>query len=148
MMYKILADLIVVLHFGWILFMLWGFFLTLYSVIRLYVFRSPSAFCVHFMDRWIFRTVHLSGIAFVALLAALGKYCPLTVWEYQLRSRYDPALTYPGSFIARWIERLVYPDVHPLMIVIPTIGVALFTVLAYFLRPPEKIKSLFRRQNK
>lgn len=139
MMYKVAADLIVVVHFAWILFMLWGFFLTLAGVIRLYILRRPSAF----MDRWIFRTLHLGGIAFVALLAALNQYCPLTVWEYNLRRPADPDLAWPGSFIVYWIERFVYPDVHPLIIVIPTIGVALFTLLAYVLCPPAKIKSFF-----
>ena len=145
MMYKILADLIMILHFAWVLFMLWGFVLTLYSVIRLYVFRSTSAYCRHFMDRWIFRTVHLGGIAFVALLAALGKYCPLSILEYNIRLRYDPALTYPGSFLVNWVEKLVYPSVPPLVIMIPTIFLALFTLLAYLLHPPVKIKNFICR---
>jgi hypothetical protein len=89
--------------------------------------------------------VHLAGIAFVALLEALDQYCPLTVWEYNLRRAADPDLAYPGSFIVYWIERLVYPDVSAMMIVIPTIGVALFTLLAYVLCPPAKIKSLFSK---
>ena len=148
MKYKILADLMVVIHFAWLLFMLWGFCLTLYSVVRLYVFRSSSAYCRRFLDRWIFRTLHLGGIAFVALLAALGKYCPLTIWEYNLRVRYDPALTYPGSFIASWIERLVYPSVPPMAIILPTIFVALFTLMAYLFCPPRKIKRLFKRESK
>ena len=145
MRYKILADLIMILHFAWVLFMLWGFVLTLYSVIRLYVFRSMSAYCRHFMDRWIFRTVHLGGIAFVALLAALGKYCPLSILEYNIRLRYDPALTYPGSFLVNWIEKLVYPSVPPLVIIIPTIFFALFTLLAYLLHPPKKLNNFFNR---
>lgn len=99
------------------------------------------------MDRWIFRTAHLAGIFFVALLPAVGKYCPLTVWEYQLRLCYDPALEYPGSFIMNWIERLVYPSVHPAVILIPTFFIALFILGAYILRPPMKIKNLFRRAN-
>ena len=148
MWYKILADLLVVLHFAWVLFMLWGFFLTLYSVIRLYIFRSPSAYCRRFMDRWIFRTVHLAGIGFVALLAALGKYCPLSIWEYKFRIHYDPNLTYPGSFLVNWAEKLVYPSVPPMVIVIQTIIVAGFTFLAYLLRPPEKIKQCLHREKK
>ncbi len=147
MMYKILADLIVVIHFAWILFMLWGFFLTLGSVIGLCVFGGASPRCRRFMDRWIFRTVHLGGIAFVALLAALDQYCPLTIWEYNLRRAADPGLVYPGPFIVRWLERLVYPDVPPLAIVIPTIGVAVFTLLAYLFCPPAKIKSLINKRN-
>lgn len=145
MRYKILADLIMILHFAWILFMLWGFFLTLYSVIHLHVFRRPSQYCSRFMDRWIFRTIHLGGILFVAMLAALGKYCPLSILEYHIRLRYDPALTYPGSFLVNWAEKLVYPSVPPLVIMIPTIVVGLFTLLAYLLYPPKKVKNFISR---
>lgn len=141
---KIFADLIIVLHFAWILFMLWGFVLTLGSVIGLCVFGGSSPRCRRFLDRWIFRTLHLGGIVFVGLLEALDQYCPLTVWEYNLRRPADPGLAYPGSFLVYWIQRLIYPDVHPLMIVIPTIGIALFTLLAYVLRPPNKIKQFLR----
>jgi hypothetical protein len=148
MIYKILADLIVVIHFAWILFMLWGFFLTLGSVIGLCVFGSQALRCRRFMDRWIFRTLHLGGIAFVALLAALDQYCPLTIWEYNLRRAADPNLAWPGSFIVRWIERLVYPDVPPLAIVIPTIGIALFTLLAYLLCPPNQIRRFLHREKR
>ena len=77
----------------------------------------------------------------MALFAALGKYCPLTVWEYNLRLRYDPDMIYPGSFIASWIQRLVYPDFPPLAITIGTIFIGLFTLLAYLLCPPKKIKN-------
>ena len=81
MVYRILADVLVVVHFSWILFMLIGFFMTLWTVIANYVFRRPS----HFLDRWLFRTIHLGGILFVAVLTVLDKYCPLTIWEYNLR---------------------------------------------------------------
>ncbi len=145
MAYRVLADLIVGVHFAWILFMLWGFAGTLYSVIWLYVLRRRSLFGVRFLNRWIFRTIHLAGILFVALLAAAGKYCPLTVWEYQLRLRVDPTLEYPGAFIASWIERLVYPDVPPLAIGIPTAMIAVISFLAYVFWPPKQIRSFFGR---
>lgn len=146
--YKLAADLIVVIHFAWIVFMLWGVALTAGSVIGLCVFGGASPRCTRFMDRWIFRTVHLGGILFVGLLAGLGKYCPLTIWEYNLRRAADPYLAYPGSFIVQWIQRLVYPDVHPLMIVIPTIFIALFTLLAYLLCPPIQIRRFLHREKR
>lgn len=55
MKYKILADLLVILHFGWILFMLWGFGLTVYSIVWPAVRRGPVPFCSRFMERWLFR---------------------------------------------------------------------------------------------
>lgn len=142
MKYKILADLLVILHFGWILFMLGGFGLTVYSIVWPAVRRIPVSFCSRFMDRWLFRTLHLGGILFVGLLTVLGRYCPLTIWEYRLRLRYDPTLAYPGSFLAAWVERLVYPDVPGLAIGIPAVLMAVFSAAAYLWQPPMKIKRL------
>lgn len=89
-----------------------------------------------FFDRWILRTVHLIGIVFVAILTLLDKYCPLTIMEYLIRRRYDPATDYPGSFIVHYIEKMVYPDLNPILIVAPTLFVAVFTIAAYLIRPP------------
>ncbi len=132
MLYKVLADAIVIIHFAWILFMLLGFILTLCG----FFYRS-------FFDRWLFRTLHLCGIAYVSLLAIMGKYCPLTILENTLRTRYDPELGYPGSFIVHYIEKLVYPDVSPLIILIPTVIIAVFTIVVFIVRPPERIKEIF-----
>lgn len=132
MVYKIFADIIVVMHFVWILFMLWGFILTLVGFWR----RG-------FFERWLFRTLHLFGIVYVSLLAIMGKYCPLTIWENTLRAKYAPGLTYPGSFMIHYIEELVYPDVNPLIIQIPTISIAVFTVLVFIISPPQRIKRMF-----
>ena len=134
MLYKILADLIVIMHFSWLLFMLTGFILTLCGF-----------FWKGFFDRWLFRTLHLFGIAYVSLLALMGKYCPLTVWENVLRAKYDPSLIYAGSFIIHYVEKLVYPDIDPLIIRIPTTFIAVFTILVFIIRPPAKIKNIFRK---
>lgn len=133
MLYKILADTIVVMHFGWILFMLVGF-----------IFTLCGFFWKGFFDRWLFRTLHLCGIAYVSLKAVMGKYCPLTIWENTLRAKYDPGLTYAGSFMIHYVEKIVYPDIDPLVIHIPTTFIAVFTVLVFIIRPPAKIKKIFR----
>lgn len=126
--YKILADTIVVIHFTWILFMLLGF-----------IFTLRGFFYKEFFDRWLFRTLHLFGIIYVSLLAMMGKYCPLTIWENILRLKYDPNLTYTGSFIINYVEKLVYPDINPLVIRIPTTFIAVFTVVVFIFRPPKKM---------
>ena len=135
MLYKIFADLIVIMHFSWILFMLVGF-----------IFTVAGFFWKGFFDRWLFRMLHLCGIAYVSLLALLGKYCPLTIWENYLRSKYDPELTYTGSFMIHYIERLVYPDINPLIFQIPTTLIAVFSISAFIIKPPQKIKTVFRQR--
>lgn len=144
MVRKIFADTIVVIHFGWILFMLFGFLLTAYGSFTVYILRTRKDSWERFFDRWIFRTVHVCGILYVALLAVLREYCPLTIWENALRS-YDPEAQYPGSFLVHHIEKLVYPDVHPMLIVIPTVIIAVFTLGMFVVRPPAKIKEVWNR---
>ena len=122
-----------VIHLAWIIFILWGFVLTIWG------FFNPK-----FFELWLFRTVHLLGILFVVTLEILGKYCPLTLWENALRSHYNPETDYPGSFIIKYIEQMIYPDVSPLVVIIPTILVATFTLVAFVLKPPAKLMSLFK----
>ena len=113
--------------------MLVGFILTLYGFFR----KS-------FFDKWLFRTVHLCGILYVGLLALLRQYCPLTMLENTLRAKYNSDLIYPGSFIVHYIEKLVYPDVNPLIILTPTIIIAIFTIVVFIIRPPAKIRRIFK----
>jgi len=129
MIYKVIVDTVVAIHLIWIIFMLAGFVLTIRGFWR-----------QEFFNRWLFRTLHLGGIIFVGILGLLGKYCPLTVWENALQARYDPSLVYPGSFMIHYVEKLLYPGVHPLVIQIPTTLIAVFTVIVFIFRPPEKIR--------
>ncbi|MEE8306228.1 MAG: DUF2784 domain-containing protein, partial [Gammaproteobacteria bacterium] len=48
----------------------------------------------------------------VVLQAWLGVLCPLTRIEVVLRARAGEAV-YSGSFIAYWVERLLYYDAPP-----------------------------------
>jgi hypothetical protein len=129
MPYRVLADTLMVLHFGFVLFMLLGFVLTVRGLWR-----------PRFFDRWIFRTVHLAGILYVGSLAARQALCPLTIWEYQLRRQADPTADFPGSFIIHWVERLLYPDVPLIALIIPTLIIAIFTLVMYIWRPPRKVR--------
>ncbi len=136
MFYKIIADIIVVLHFIWIVFMLLGFFLTIYGFLW-----------EKFFDWWLFRTLHLSGILFVGILTLLRRFCPLTILENLSRVRYSSENTYPGSFIVHYIENLVYPDVNQTLLRILTVLVALFILVVYTIRPPTKIKNLLTKKS-
>ena len=97
-----------------------------------------------FFDNLLFRILHLCGIVYVGLLALLREYCPLTILENTLRVKYNPDLTYPGSFIVHYIEKLVYPDVNSSIILVPTIFIAVFTMVVFIIKPPAKIKRIFK----
>lgn len=54
-----------------------------------------------------FRLAHLATIAVVVLQAWLGRLCPLTVWERDLRRAAGQAF-YEQSFIEHWVGRVLY----------------------------------------
>lgn len=136
MEYKILADMVLFAHFAWIVFMLAGFFLT------------AAAFRYNRIFSWrLFRVFHLAGIACVCLLAVLGKPCPLTLLENTLAAKYDPGIVYPGSFLAHYMGRLVYPDIQPMMLTILTLCVGVFTVAVFILRPPAESPGRLRLES-
>ncbi|RPJ11096.1 MAG: DUF2784 family protein [Deltaproteobacteria bacterium] len=114
MLYKILADFIVVLHFLWIIFLfigaLWG---------------TKSR---------IVKGFHLSGLLFAILIQFFDWYCPLTHLEFWLRSTQDPALTYTGSFIAHYAEQIVYLQLSRPMVLLFTLFLLGFNAWVYLRR--------------
>jgi len=106
MLFRILADAVVLVHFLWILFLIFGAFLGV---------RNKTI-----------KYLHLSGLFFAILIQIFGWYCPLTHLEFWLRSRHDPSVAYAGSFIIYYIERLVYLEISPTVIFLTTIGLVIF----------------------
>ena len=90
MIYKVLADLTILFHFLWILFLIFGVVFALR--------RSKIA--------WF----HLGGLFFSLFINTLGMYCPLTYLESYLRSASGNSGPYLGSFIAHYLERIIYLD--------------------------------------
>lgn len=97
MPYRLLADLVVLLHFLWILFILFGAF---------WGRRNR-----------LVRAVHVAALAFALLLETFAWYCPLTYLEVWLRGRESPGAGYGGDFIVHYLERLVYLELpRPLLV--------------------------------
>jgi len=87
------ADLILVIHFAFVLFVVAG----------LPMIWIGAARSWHWVRNFKLRVAHLAAISFVALEALLGMACPLTLWEDALRG----AATDTG-FVARWLRSLLY----------------------------------------
>jgi len=66
------------------------------------------------------RIFHIAGLLFAVLLQVFGWYCPLTYVEIWLREKHDPSITYKGSFIIHYVEKLVYIELTREMIVVLT----------------------------
>jgi polyferredoxin len=71
--------------------------------------------------RWIrnpwFRAGHFAAIGLVVGQAWCGVICPLTTLEMSLRERAGE-VTYGGSFIAHWLQRLLYYNAPPWVFVV------------------------------
>ena len=95
--YRIAADVVLAVHVAFVLFVVLGLVLTLIGGARGWGWvRNP----------W-FRVGHLLAIGIVVAQAWLGQICRLTTLEMALRSRAGDAV-YSGSFIAHWMEKLLY----------------------------------------
>ncbi len=129
-MYRIIADMLIVIHFIWIVFMIWVFLKTIISVIK----KNYK-----FLNNVIIRTLHLLGIFLVAIFIIIDKPCPITIWENKFRMLAGETV-YKGSFIVHYIEKLVYPDVPPYIVEIPSILIGLITVIFYIFIFPFKKK--------
>ena len=121
MVYKVLADLTVLVHFLWILFILSGVIFVLK--------RSKIA--------W----VHLGGLLFSLVLNLFGWYCPLTHLENYLHSLHPGHLTYGGSFIAHYMEQIVYPELPEKIVRIGGILFVCLNMIAYLVVGMQILKN-------
>ena len=110
-LYRVLADLVLGLHLGFILFVLWGGLLT-------------------FRWRWA-PLVHLPAAGWGVLVEVSGGLCPLTPLENALRSAAGAA-GYSGGFIEQYLVPAIYPVAlsYPLQILLA--GVVVLTNAAVY----------------
>ncbi len=132
LIYAILADAVVAVHFACILFILCGL---VYIIAGWLKERGDKAFAARLARNQFFRRLHLGIFAFVGLWAMLGQYCPLTQLEWYLRQSGQGA-AYPGSFIAYYLERLIYLRVDEIWLRGGAGLLALLTVILYYVYPP------------
>ena len=89
MMYPLLADLVLIVHLAFVIFVLWGGLLVL-------------------RWRWI-AWLHLPAAVWGAVVEFTGWICPLTPLENWLRTQGGEA-TYAGDFIGRYLLPILYPE--------------------------------------
>jgi hypothetical protein len=111
MPYKILADIVVLIHFLWIIFLIFGALIGVkYKAVKIF---------------------HISGLVFAFILQIFDWYCPLTHLEVWLRAKHNPALSYTGSFIVYYLEKVIYLKVSEYLILILTLLLCGFNVWFY-----------------
>ena len=134
MQYNVLANCIVFVHFLFVLFMVTGFFVALLG----FFYRE-------LFDRWIFRTLHLMGILFVFVTTLFKVRCPFTDWENAIRARHNTELTYSGSCIVHYVQEYIWPGADVVFLRTIVSLLAVFVVLVYIIKPPERIKKIFKK---
>jgi len=117
-----LADVVLMVHGLFVLFVVGGFGLILAGASRWSWVRHRA-----------FRVAHLAVIVFVAAEALLGVTCPLTRWEDLLRAGA------PGerSFVGRWVASLLYYDLPEWVFALVYIAFALAVAWAWRAIPPR-----------
>lgn len=89
MLFRVTADLLVLLHLGFIMFVLLGGFLAL-------------------RWRWLC-LVHLPAVVWGVLIEFQGWICPLTPLENRLRLAAGEA-GYSGGFVEHYLLPVIYPE--------------------------------------
>ena len=97
MPYLLAADAVLLLHVLFVAFVIAGLLLIL----------AGRLLSWDWVRNWWFRVIHLGAIGIVVLQAWLGVICPLTRLETYLRDRAGDT-TYAGSFVAHWLEAILY----------------------------------------
>jgi len=126
--YQLAADAVLLVHALFVLFVVSGLILILaggalgWAWVRL---------------RW-FRITHLVAIGVVVIQSWLGAICPLTTLESLLRARAGGS-GYPGSFIAHWVEALLYYQAPSWVFVVCYTAFGVLVAAAWFwVRPRGK----------
>ena len=96
--YKLLADIMLVIHFAFVLFVVVGLF-----IIWLGYFRRWD-----FVRNFYFRAAHLLAMGGVLLESLFGIVCPLTHWEIQLRQLGGQTVYGDQTFMQAWIHKILF----------------------------------------
>lgn len=119
----LLADLVLVLHFGVALFIT--------GSLPLIWLGATAGW------RWVrhfgFRALHLFAILFVSAEALAGVWCPLTLLEDALRGGQAER-----SFVARWVHALLFYDLPLRVFTAAYLIFAVLVALTWWRVPPRR----------
>ena len=110
---EVLASLVLAIHLGWILWVVFGAFWT---------HGRPFLSALHILSLMWGIVVELSPLP-----------CPLTTAEQFLEKRAGVG-TYRGAFLPHFLDRLVYPDLPEAVLATTGVAVCGVNLVAYFWR--------------
>jgi len=123
----LLADIIAIIHLGYVIYVILGFVLIVVGIICRWKWIRNLAF----------RITHLLAIVGVACEALLGVNCPLTVLEFKLRyaSNFSEEKV---SFIGTIIDSLLYYNAPMWLFTIIYAAFALLVIITFIIAPPVR----------
>lgn len=127
--YRVSADVIVVVHFVFVLFVIFGQLAILVGILR----KWP------WVRGMTFRVVHLTAILFVVAEALCGVTCPLTTWEQDLRTLSGGA-TYQGDFIPNLVHNWLFYDADSSVFTVCYVAFGGLVLLTFIFAPPRRRK--------
>jgi hypothetical protein len=119
----LLADLVLIVHFLFVAFVVGGFALVWVG----------AALRWNWVRNFRFRVFHLVAIAFVAGESIAGVMCPLTVWEDALRGRGSDI-----GFLARWVHGIMFYDLPAWVFTTAYVGFAFMVAATWWLVRPVR----------
>jgi uncharacterized protein YhfF len=125
--YQLLADAVLAVHFGVVLFVVGG----------LVVVVVGNRLGWKWVNDRAFRLAHLAAIAIVVAQAWLGQRCSLTTLESWLRVRAGGS-GYETSFIEHWLQRIVYYDAPLWVFAVAYTIFAMMVLAAWWYFPPRR----------
>jgi len=127
MEYALFADLLAALHLGFIAFVVGGLVAILIGAALRWAWIR---------NRW-FRVGHLLAIVFVAIEAVVGLICPLTEWEYQLRTKAGQIVEEDISFVGRLMREILFYELPTWAFTTAYVSFALIVLATLALVPPQ-----------
>ncbi len=125
--YRLLADLIVAVHFAYVSFV----------IVALMAILLGIALRWSWVRNFWFRAIHLLMIGVVVFESLGGIRCPLTTWEKDLR-RLAGETVQQGTFIGRWSSWLLFHDeIPPWMLEISYCCFGIAVLCVWLLAPPR-----------
>lgn len=128
--YRLLADAVLLAHAAYVVFVVGGQILIL----------AGWAWGWAWTRGLVFRVLHLVAIGFVVLEAWFGVPCPLTTLEGALR-RGAGAAGYGTSFIAYWLQRLIFYSAPEWVFAAIYTAFAVLVVASFAFYPPRRTQA-------
>ena len=120
------ADAVLILHVGFVLFVVGGLFMIIVGNISGWAF----------VNRLWFRVLHLLAILAVVLESWFGIICPLTALENQARLAAG-ADCYSTSFVEHWLGSVLFFDLPPWVFIGAYTSFGLLVLLTWRKFPPK-----------